>query len=237
MSIPNFNGETWLAFSDLCGTKAMYKENPDKAAKALDHFYNTVYNVVQGVQNEISALAVSDCAIFWVHDDAEHRGMFQMLPTLLKQLKWLHRQMIEHNYLIRTTIAYGHFRYEQRIEIRRLRKNMFIGGGYLEAYAANDKVTPGGIVILRPPAQGEDDTRGPGETLDVQRTAGDFAAYLRARRGQKQWEFVWWINTESDVDSALQSRKKLKKQSVYQALTAFYNSSLQGGRDHVRNEC
>jgi len=236
MSIPNFEGETWVAFSDLCGTKAMYKENPDKAAEALDHFYNTVY-VVQQVQNEISALVVSDCAIFWVHDAAEHRAMFQMLPTLLKQLKWLHRQMIEHNYLVRTTIAYGHFRYEQRIELPRLRKDMIIGGAYLDAYAANDKVTPGGIVILRPPTQGEDDTPRPRETLDVQRAAGDFAGYLRARRRQKQWEFVWWINTESDVDSALQSRKMSKKQTVYQALIAFYNSSLQGGRDHVRNEC
>lgn len=41
----NFDGQTWVAFSDLSGLKAMYIKDVDQAATALDKFYNTAYGL------------------------------------------------------------------------------------------------------------------------------------------------------------------------------------------------
>lgn len=141
----DFDGKTWVAFSDLSGLKALYEKKPEDAANALNKFYNTVFEI-QEERNPINAIVVSDCAIFWI----DIVGCVGQLGTLLGQLNKLHRRMLP-DYLLRTTIAYGHFTYQQRLEISTIRKNMIIGLAYLEAYANNDKVDHGAIVIVRLP--------------------------------------------------------------------------------------
>lgn len=141
----NFDGKTWAAFSDLSGLKALYEKKPEDAAKALDKFYNTIYDM-QEEQNPINAIVVSDCAIFWI----DRKNCVGELGTLLEHLKRLYRRMLP-DYLLRTTIAYGHFKYQQRLEMPRIRKNMIIGGAYLDAYVNNERIDHGAIVIVKLP--------------------------------------------------------------------------------------
>ena len=141
----DFDGQTWVAFSDLSGLKALYEKNPEDAAEALDKFYNAVYDV-QEEQSPINAIVVSGCAIFWI----DIRNCVNELGTILGHLKELHRKMLP-DYLLRTTIAYGHFKYQQRLEISTIRKNMIIGLAYLDAYANNDKIDHGAIVVVQLP--------------------------------------------------------------------------------------
>ncbi len=216
MPLQDFDGQTWVAFSDLCGTKAMYKESPDKAAEALDRFYNAVYEL-QRAQGEISALAVSDCAIFWLHDPTGYPGEAsvapRMLECLLTHVKTLHMRMVEEKYLVSTTVAYGHFRYQQRLEIPRLRKDMIVGGAYLDAYAANDKVREGTIVILKP-----------ADAPDAAQCAGRFSKMIKPyERSRNQREFFWWLDSPDRIQEAKQAVKQAAD-SRFRELLRTYGS-------------
>ncbi len=216
MPLQNFEGQTWVAFSDLCGTKAMYKEGHHKADKALGRFYQTVYDLHESSRG-ISALVVSDCAVFWVHAGAgitlPRRPGSNSLESLLERLKALHWQMVHENYLIRTTVAYGHFCYQQRIELRNLRKDMFVGDAYMDAYLANDRCTPGGIVILNPTE---------GEVVRLPRCAGQFSVFLKRVSRGKKWELVWWIQSPEDTGDAIRRRTEQRKRGRFNGLLRAY---------------
>jgi hypothetical protein len=208
-TLVDFDGETWVAFSDLCGTRAMYRTNPKKAAEALDEFYNAVY-AVQRAQGEVSALAVSDCAVFWVHGVDRGGRTRQMLAGLLERLKRLHRQMVDGRYLVRTTVAYGHFRYQRRLEIPRLRKDMIVGGAYLDAYAANDRVRKGAIFVLRPQ-----------DGADWPDCAGRCSPFLCGSQRAKKREFVWWVDAADQVVVARRRIKETEKAEIRALLAAY----------------
>jgi len=56
----DLDGQTWVAFSDLSGLKALYEKKPEDAANALDKFYNTVYEI----QEERNPIIVANVPIF-----------------------------------------------------------------------------------------------------------------------------------------------------------------------------
>ena len=195
-SIPNFEGKTWVAFTDLCGTKDMYKEKPEIAAKALHTFYNAVFNIHQQSGN-ISTIVVSDCAIFWLNRGANQQDN---LDTLLSSLKKLNREMIGKNYLLRTTIAYGHFKYQQRLEIPGISKNMFVGSAYLDAYANNDKAIEGSIAIASWP-------KGKKRNGYSQQ----FQKFVRKGKDLDFWEYFWSVDDASEIKRLIAEREKAYK--------------------------
>lgn len=212
MPLPDFDGQTWVAFSDLCGTKAIYAEDPDKAAKVLDIFYNTVYDI-QCNSGNISSLVVSDCAIFWIHGNGSLNGETKinpdMLGTLLEQLQKLHQEMIRQNCLIRSTVAYGHFKYQQRLEMPRIRKNMVIGGGYLEAYVANEKQRLGSIVIVKKP-----------DDWNIS-SCRNYESYISPSSENGAWEYIWWSKEGEDINGALQRRDKAIKDQYTNIINGY----------------
>jgi len=125
-------------------------------------------------------------------------------------MQCLHKRMIEEEYLVRTTIAYGHFRYENRLEIPRIRKDMIIGGAYLKAYAENDKKLPGSIVIVDAP-----------DNFDVQISCGHLGQLFRHTGDSEAWEFFWWVTTNRSVENAKHKRDEAC-QSLYKALVKAY---------------
>ena len=60
--------------------------------------------------------------------------------------------MLEHKFMLTTSIAYGHFRYQERIEFEGIEKNALYGSAYVSAYLDNDfgtpKIQPGQCRIL-----------------------------------------------------------------------------------------
>ncbi len=209
MPLQDFDGDTWVAFSDLCGTKEMLAKSRHKAANALGRFYQTVYDL-HDVTQGISCLAVSDCAIFWLHGEA---AAAYALDSLLNVLKDLHQRMAQAKYLVSTSVAWGAFSYQQRLELPHLRKDMVAGGAYMDAYAKNKDLLPGSIGIVNCPDN---------------RWSDDFcpqtAPFLTAGPAGFKKSSIWWVDSHAEVSGAKQ-RQKQANESRFQALLEEYNRS------------
>jgi hypothetical protein len=204
----DFDGQTWVAFSDLCGLKTMYEKDTEQAAQALDKFYNAVYDLQQRTDS-INSVVVSDCAVFWI-DRVECTND---IGRVLDHLKRLHTQMLL-DYLIRSTIAYGHFRYQRRLEMPRIRKDMIIGGAYLDAYANNDKIQHGSIVIIKLP-----------ESINYRNLQLDreYRDMIKANCPVKGfYEYFWSLRNKGQIGGFLDKRKEIQN-SVFQKLKELYS--------------
>jgi hypothetical protein len=188
MPINSFYGMTYVAFSDLNGFREMMR-NHEKAANALDKFYKTVYALKARPEYSIMrTLAVSDCAISFI-DNANTRDS---LPLMLGFLKELHTEMIKDEYIITSSVAYGQFYYQERVELTGLDKNMLYGGAYLKAYINNGKCHEGSIVIVCD----ENDKS------DILQSAGTYREFLKDyRRGIKGLNFYWAVSSAADIDN------------------------------------
>jgi hypothetical protein len=211
--INNFDGETYVAFSDLNGFKEMM-QNHGKAAKALDKLYKTVYELKnQSTYSNIQTLAISDCAISFI-SNTDNRAQ---LALMLNFLKGLHLEMIRTDYLITTSVAYGSFSYHERIEIKGLEKNMLYGDAYLKAYLNNGKCPEGSIVII---CEGN-------EKDNILQSAGTNREFLKdIRRRLKGLQYFWAVSSSNEIDKfeeAYQDTYSLKYKrmiSVYKEYSA-----------------
>jgi len=208
----DFDGKTWVAFSDLCGLKIFYKKDKGKALGALKTFYEMIYDL-QRMPNGLSALAVSDCAIFWDYTSSATR---QSVEPLLLRIKDLHKRMIEKDHLIRTTLAYGHFHYQPRRETPFFGKNLLLGSAYMDAYYANEKVEEGSIVVL--PSQ-----RALHPSIVFPDCAGSEAEFLKKEKSG--WEYYWWVNSALEINDAREARKKVKNRA-FDELKRVYRGEL-----------
>lgn len=205
----DYDGNTWVAFSDLCGLKAMYRKDPREAASALDRFYNITFDL-QREEDDINSLVVSDCAIFWIDQEEPIYDS----TALLDKLKSLHIKMLP-DYLIKTSIAYGHFKYQRRSETPSIRKNMIVGGGYLVAYAENDNIEAGSITVVQlPPVDSE-------YYVDVFSSASIPFKDNFPHDGFR--EYFWSLNHDNDIDSFIRNRNNIKE-SVYAQYKSLYNN-------------
>lgn len=210
----NFDGTAFVAYADLCGFKEFMRDpRESKAYDALNRLYNKAYDLGQEHQT-VSALAVSDCVVAWVADNANNLG------TLLTYLKSLHAHMLDGDYLMRTTVALGQFRYQQRIELHNLQKGMLHGDGYLNAFLANDKEEAGSIVILE---HGD---------LTAQSQFAPHHAPLIQRTGKQlesgNWEFFWSVMKPEGVDKLLEARRE-SKHARFSALIRAYRGKPASG--------
>ena len=192
MSLKDFSGETYVAFSDLNGFKEMTR-NLDTAGKALDKLYQTVYELKSKHEfSNLQTLAVSDCTITFAsntHNIAE-------LPTMLRFLKELHSEMIKADYLITSSVAYGPFSYQERIVLTGLDKNMLYGDAYLKAYLNNAKCPEGSVVIICDENDKELILRASGEYREL------FRDY---RRGVRGLQFFWAVSSADGIDDFVKS--------------------------------
>lgn len=208
MPINNFSGETYVAYSDLNGFKEMMR-NLDTAGKALDKLYQTVYELKSKHEfSKLQTLAVSDCAITF----ASNTHNIEELPTILIFLKELHFEMIKSDYLITSSVAFGTFSYQERIELTGLDKNMLYGDAYLKAYLNNAKCPEGSIVII---CEGN-------EKDNILQSSGTYREFLKDnRRGVRGLQFFWALSSVTDIDNfeeAYQDTYRLK----YQGMISVY---------------
>ncbi len=186
----------------------MYEKDSEKAAQALDRFYNTVYDL-QHDENSVNSIVVSDCAIFWI----DKPDCINDLSILLEKLPSFHRRMLP-DYLIRTTVAYGHFRYQRRLEMPRIRKDMIIGGAYLDTYVNNDRIEHGSIVIVKLP----EDTNF--RNLHLRR---EYKEMIKANCLAKGfYEYFWSLQNKGQINSFVNERKEIQN-TVFQKLKELYS--------------
>jgi hypothetical protein len=143
----NFSGQTFVAFIDICGFKAMMSEE-NKASRALDKFYQIGYNELQACR-DINGIFISDCGILYVTRDTSKE---EKLEILLRIVKSINLKMLDANYMLTTNIAYGDFFYQERRGFNGISKNLMMGNAYVKAFLdsqAKPKIDVGECRILK----------------------------------------------------------------------------------------
>jgi hypothetical protein len=155
MPIQSYHGETFVAFIDISGFKAMMK-NREFARNALSTFFQTGYSVLRGQMNSpeienINGIFISDCGILFsrfngeINNNIEDKA--QALKSLLLVIEEISRTVINADIMLTASISYGRFDYSQTIEFNAIEKNLLFGFAYLNAFLDNDsgkpKIEPG----------------------------------------------------------------------------------------------
>ena len=141
-----FSGQTFVAFIDICGFKAMMSEN--KAFDALNKFYQIGYDELQAC-GDINGIFISDCGILYVTKDTLKE---EKLKILLRIVKSINLKMLEADYMLTTNIAYGDFSYHERKGFKGISKNLMMGYAYVKAFLdsqAKPKIDVGECRILK----------------------------------------------------------------------------------------
>jgi len=138
MPIPDFDGSTFVAFTDISGFKQMMKKD-QRAIRALDHFYSCGFSVLRQNQS-VHGIFISDCGVLFSSDSPGTTSA--KLESMLKVIEQLNRQLLEHDIMLTTSIAYGRFSYHQRVEFDGIEKNPVYGNAYTAAFLDNESGQP-----------------------------------------------------------------------------------------------
>lgn len=141
MALENFNEETFVAFLDISGFKELMK-NDQKAVEALNYLYQVGFDILksQNSQNQIDGLFISDCGVLFVRNTGVSKN--QQLEGLLEVIKSINKRLLQHDIMLTTSIAYGHFSYQEKIEFTGIEKNPIYGGAYVKAFLDNEVGQP-----------------------------------------------------------------------------------------------
>lgn len=191
MPISDFKGKTFVAFLDLSGFKSMMKYE-NEAEKALNTLYNCGYDVLKNQKDKkVEGLFLSDCGILFVRDC---KDMPICLESLLSIIQDINRKMLKHNYTTTTSIAYGGFKYQDRIEFEGIGKNQFCGKAYIDAFLDNEvgnpKIQPGQCRIIKKVL--------PPEINKIIEQSNDVFGFIHERKGDKKNYYFYWNVDSSD---------------------------------------
>jgi len=136
MPVQNYSGQTFVAFLDISGFKELMK-NDKRALEALKHLYQSGYDALSEA-NGVEGFFVSDSGILFVRTGTEH----ERLVKILSVIKRINRQMLNRDYMLTTSVAYGHFDYHDKLEFDGIEKNPIYGYAYVQAFLDNETGTP-----------------------------------------------------------------------------------------------
>ena len=204
MPVQDFHGNTFVAFTDISGFKEMMK-NKKQAVRALDRLNQAGFYVLQQ-NNDINSFFISDCGILFVRNI--NRSMEEQLSSLLEVVENINRRLLADNIMLTTSIAYGPFSYQQRIEFEGIEKNPIYGNAYVEAFLDNENG--------KPKIQ-------PGQCRILENENYPFECPLPSRlikKGNHHY-FYWMVDHENEIDQFENDYKdtyKLKYQGMLSAL-------------------
>lgn len=200
MPINSYDGETFVAFVDICGFKELMR-NENKAWGALDRLYQSGYDVLRAQKYEykVEGIFISDSGVLFVRKD--NRTMSsdsQGLKSLLAVIARISKKMTERDFMLTTSIAYGRFRYQKRIEFPGIGKGPIYGDAYVSALLDNEngnpKTQPGQCRIVRKNLPDEVNNAIKHEDSD------QIFRMIRERRGDnKHYYFYWMVNHPGQI--------------------------------------
>ncbi len=126
-----------MAFMDISGFKELMK-NEDQAYDALDKFYRCGYSVLRR-HKKVKGLFISDCGLLFVDDFGDSKNRLRSLLVVIREIN---KRMLDNNIMFTTSIAFGRFRCEKRLEFTGLEKNLIYGKAYVDAFLDNEKGEP-----------------------------------------------------------------------------------------------
>ena len=209
MTLVSYEGETFVAFLDISGFKDLMR-NEDRAWRALDKFYNIGYLVLGNNRNDenvVDGLFVSDCGILYLkQENLEIRNRIIGLRKLLRIVKDINVRMRDEGFMLTTSIAYGRFKYQKRIEFPGIGKNPVYGNAYVAAFMDNEygrpRLQPGLCRIIN---------RNLPEEIKNSIVADDSDEIFRmvkARRGDNRHLYYYWmVESPIEVDNFEQRYK------------------------------
>lgn len=136
MPVENYSGQTFVAFLDISGFKELMR-NDRNALEALRHLYQSGYNALINADG-VEGFFVSDSGILFVRTGTQHERLVKILAVV----KEINKQMLCNDYMLTTSIAYGHFDYHDKLEFNGIEKNPIYGYAYVQAFLDNETGSP-----------------------------------------------------------------------------------------------
>lgn len=138
MSMEDFSGTCFVAFTYISGFKTMMKEG-ERAVRAIDTLYNAGFNVLANT-SDVNGLFISDCGILFSRN--QNQNQRQQLEVLLDVVCKLNQQVLHNDIMLTTSIAWGEFSYHNRIEFPGINKQPIYGNAYVSAFLDIEKGVP-----------------------------------------------------------------------------------------------
>jgi len=187
MPIQNFNGETFVAFLDISGFKELMK-NDQKALEALRHLYQSGYESLRAADG-VEGFFVSDSGILFVRTGTIHERLIKILSVI----RQINREMLDKDYMLTTSIAYGRFDYLDKLEFNGIEKNPIYGYAYVQAFLDNEtgspKIQPGQCRLV---------VRNLPNVLDLHHQ--DLALLKKKGNDNKHHYYYWNLNSHDEIE-------------------------------------
>jgi len=225
MPIKNYEGNTFVAFLDISGFKELMREE-NEAWKALDRLYNTGYLVLGSQrcgsnEGRIDGLFISDSGVLFVRRNNQNMmNTPESLKSLLIAVRSINDRMLQENFMLTTSIAFGRFKYQERIEFEGIGKDPIYGDAYVSAFLDNEngkpKIQPGQCRIVKENLP-EEVIR----TIENNNSVEIFRMIKERSGGSKHYYFYWMVDTLAGIDRFEQQYKNaynLKYQGMVRAL-------------------
>ncbi len=192
MTIPNFDGNTFVAFTDISGFKEMMKQE-GTAIRALSRLNQVGYNILRD-NNNVHGLFISDCGVLFVSNN--NITINDKLQNLLDVIEQINRYLLNDDIMLTTSIAYGDFKYHQRIEFEGIEKHPIYGHAYVNAFLDNEngkpKIQPGQCRI----------------TINNLHDTLNLHSIKRLKKiNNYQYLFYWMVDEQQDIDQEEQKHK------------------------------
>lgn len=218
MPIPPYSDETYVAFLDVSGFKEMMKREA-KAKMALNKFYTTIYNVSGNFRNlnsqddlrarnllEVDARVISDCAVLFSRNTNPAQDKVKGIRSILRFIQQVNHRLIDSQpsppIMTTCSIAYGDFKYEDRIEFDNIRKNFFVGWPYVKAFLDNEsgkpRIQPGQCRLMK-------------ENLNLMENLPADPPFSLLEETNKYYYFHWMLDNLDDL-----KQFKLEYRDTYQ---------------------
>jgi hypothetical protein len=148
MPLRDFDGNTFVAFCDIAGFRNMLSKDKNRAAKALDAFYNCGYQTLRDQRNgqggagapqvEVDGIFISDCGVLY----ALAGNARDQLKAICLVLAKIHKSAFEKTVQLASAIAYGDFSCHLRMEFDGIHKSPILGAAYVNAFDDHSSSKP-----------------------------------------------------------------------------------------------
>jgi len=210
--------DTFVAYLDISGFKEMMKEN--LAIEAMRQFYQAGYDYRERY-NEVDGFFVSDCGILFVRkDDISNE---EKLNHILLAIKFINKRMLEKDFMLKTSIAYGEFEYIRKLELSGIEKNPVYGNAYVKAVLDSEKnppkLEPGLCRLVK---------EGLPDELNRDNHVFEELKFLKQRKNDKKHLYYFWNLDNPDnieeFEEKYNDAYKWKFKGMLEALKNTYNN-------------
>ncbi len=200
----------------------------ERALNALDRLYSSGYNQLrnQNLQNDtrIEGFFMSDCGILFVRK--MNHNLVSGFSSLLDTIKQINCEMMREDFMLMTSIAYGQFKYQNRIEFPGIEKNPIYGNAYISAYLDterdNPRIQPGQCRIVR-----ENLPANIINAIEQGHPTDPYSLIKTRKRDSQHFYFYWMVHESFQIE-----RFEQKYRDIY---NLKYTGMLQALKNAVNN--